>query len=173
MLTEAQNIGFAVPINIAKQVLPQLVEHGRVVRPWLGVAGQVVGEELREILNLPLVPGFLVEAIEPGSPAAQAGLRGGILPVTIAGEEFVFGGDIITAANEQTLDTPEKFAQFTRALQVGDTVRLTLYREGDIQTVELHLPERPILPGDVSPEHRRTIVPLHQRRHGVWWRRGP
>jgi len=128
---------------------------------------------LRDILNLPLVPGFLVEAIEPGSPAAQAGLRGGILPVTIAGEEFVFGGDIITMANEQALDTPEQFEQFTRALKVGDTLRLTLYREGDIQIVELLLPERPILPGDLPPDHRRTIVPVPKRCHGGWWRRGP
>ena len=76
-LAGVQNIGFAVPINIAKQVLPQLVKEGRVIRPWLGVPGKLISRDLGEILNIPLVAGFLVETIEPGSPAQKAGLRGG------------------------------------------------------------------------------------------------
>ncbi len=159
-LTQAQDIGFAVPINVAKLVLPQLVKHGRVIRPWLGVSGKVIGKELRTIFNLPLVDGFLVETIDPGSPAQRAGLHGGALPITLGGEEFLLGGDIITAANGQALDDPEKFAKFARALKVGDTVRLTLYRDGKTRKVEFRLVERPILPGDVPHSERRALSPM-------------
>ena len=164
LLADAKNIGFAIPINVVKQVLPQLVQQGRVIRPWLGVSGKVIGTEVQDLLKLPLVDGFLVETIEPGSPAAKAGLHEGELLIAIAGEEFLFGGDIITAANGKALDDTEKFAQFVRTLKVGDTVRLTLYHEGTTRQVEFSLPERPILPGDVPSDGRRTLAPLGHRR---------
>ncbi|MFH1672960.1 MAG: trypsin-like peptidase domain-containing protein [Pseudomonadota bacterium] len=148
MLGDAQNIGFAVPINVAKRVLSELVDHGRVIRPWLGVRGKLIQKDLGEIINLPLVSGFLVETIEPGSPAEEAGLRDGELPVIIAGLEFLLGGDIIIAADGQAFDNKEHFTQFVRSLRVGDMVRLTLYYRGETREVELRLPERPILPGD-------------------------
>ncbi len=164
LLADAKNIGFAIPINIVKQVLPQLVQQGRVMRPWLGVSGKVIGKEVQDLLKLPLVDGFLVETIEPGSPAAKAGLHEGELLIAISGEDFLFGGDIITAANGKELDDTEKFTQFVRTLKVGDTVRLTLYHDGTTRQVEFNLPERPILPGDVPPNGRRALAPLEHRR---------
>ena len=164
LLADAKNIGFAIPINIVKQVLPQLVQQGRVMRPWLGVSGKVIGKEVQDLLKLPLVDGFLVETIEPGSPAAKAGLHEGELLIAISGEDFLFGGDIITAANGKELDDTEKFTQFVRTLKVGDTVRLTLYHDGTTRQVEFNLPERPILPGDVPPDGRRALAPLEHRR---------
>ena len=77
---------------------------------------------------------------------------------------FLFGGDIITAANGKELDDTEKFAQFVRTLKVGDTVRLTLYHDGTTRQVEFNLPERPILPGDVPPDSRRALAPMGHRR---------
>lgn len=164
LLADAKNIGFAIPSNIVKQVLPQLVQQGRVMRPWLGVSGKVIGKEVQDLLKLPLVDGFLVETIEPGSPAAKAGLHEGELLIAISGEDFLFGGDIITAANGKELDDTEKFTQFVRTLKVGDTVRLTLYHDGTTRQVEFNLPERPILPGDVPPNGRRALAPLEHRR---------
>jgi serine protease Do len=164
LLADAKNIGFAIPINVVKQVLPQLVQQGRVMRPWLGVNGKVIGKEVQDLLKLPLVDGFLVETIEPGSPAAKAGLHEGELLIAISGEEFLFGGDIITAANGKELDDTEKFAQFVRTLKVGETVHLTLYHDGTTRQVEFTLPERPILPGDVPPDGRRALAPLRHRR---------
>ena len=148
MLGRAENIGFAVPINIAKRFLPQLIEKGRVIRPWVGVGGKYIKKELGEIINIPMVDGFLVETIDPESPAERAGLRKGYLPVTIGGTEFLFGGDIITAGNGQRLDSLEELIKFTRSLNVGDRVRLTLYYKGETREVEMELQERPILPGD-------------------------
>ena len=148
MLGDAQSIGFAIPINVAKNALPELIEHGRIIRPWLGVRGKLIQKDLGEIINLPLVNGFLVETIEPESPAESAGLQDGELPVIIAGLEFLLGGDIIIAANGQPLDNRENFDRFVRSLHVGDKVRLTVYYEGKTREVEIVLSERPILPGD-------------------------
>ena len=142
-----------MPINIAKRVLPQLVKDGRVIRPWLGVSGKLVRKELEIIFNFPLAGGFLVETVDPGSPAQRAGLRGGDLPIKIAGEEFLFDGDIITYANGQPLSEPEKFATFVRSLKVGDKVRLVIFREGKTKKIELLVTERPILPGDLPPNY--------------------
>jgi S1-C subfamily serine protease len=164
LLADAKNIGFAIPINIVKQVVPQLVEQGRVIRPWLGISGKVIGQGVQDLLKLPLVDGFLVETLEPGSPAAKAGLHEGELLIAIAGEEFLFGGDIITVANGKELNDTEKFAQFVRTLKVGDTVHLTLYHKGTTRQVEFSLPERPILPGDVPPDGRHALTPLLRRR---------
>ena len=148
MLGLAENIAFAIPINIAKRFLPQLIEKGRVTRPWVGVGGKYITKELGRVINFPMVDGFLVETIDPESPAERAGLRKGYLPVTIGGTEFLFGGDIITAGNGQRFDSLEEVARFARSLNVGDKVRLTVYYEGETREVEMQLKERPILPGD-------------------------
>lgn len=159
-LPEAQNIGFALPINIAKNVIPQLVEKGRVIRPWVGVHGKLIQKEGLSIINIPLVDGFLVETVEPGSPAERGGVRGGELPIAILGTEFLLGGNIITAINGQILNDPEKFLKIVRSLKVGGKINLSLYREGKTRNVEFTLPERPILAGDLPSNIPRSSVPL-------------
>ena len=154
----AQNIGFALPINIAKEVIPQLVEQGRVIRPWVGIHGKLVKKEALSIINIPLVDGFLVETVEPGSPAERGGVRGGELPITIVGAEFLLGGDIITAMNGESLADPEKFIKLVRSLKVGDKVNLLLYRQMKTLNVELTLPERPILPRDLPTDIPRSLL---------------
>jgi len=163
ILAEAQNIGFAVPINIAKQVIPEMVEQGRVIRPWFGVSGKLIKKEFMEIVNIPVVDGFLVETIEPGSPAQQAGLHGGELAITIADMEFLLGGDVITEINGQSLDQPEKFVNLIRSLKVGDKIYLTLYREEKTEKVEFDLLERPILPSDLRLSGSSTMLPMKKR----------
>ncbi len=159
-LYNAQNVGFALPINIAKEVIPQLVEQGRVIRPWVGIHGQLVKKEALSIINLPLVDGFLVETVEPGSPAERGGVRGGELPIAIVGTEFLLGGDIITAINGESLDDSEKFLKVVRSLKVGDKVTLSLYHEMKTRNVEFTLPERPILPGDLPSDIPRSSLPV-------------
>jgi S1-C subfamily serine protease len=140
---EEGNLGFSIPINEVKEVLPQLIEEGRVIRPWVGVAGQLIRKELLDILNVPLVDGFLVETVEPDSPAGLAGLRGGRLPVSIAGRDLYLGGDIITEANGFSLTDPKSLVGLARSLKVGEEVRLKIFRDGTTREVVLQLPERP------------------------------
>ena len=159
ILMDAQNVGFAVPINIAKQVIPQLMQQGRVIRPWAGIHGRLIKKEDLAILNIPLVDGFLVETVEPGSPAERVGVQGGHLPITIVGTEFLLGGDVITEINGQAMDDQEKLLKLIRSLKIGDKLNLTLYRGGKTRTVEFNVPERPILAGDLPPDTPRDLLP--------------
>ncbi len=162
MMSGAENIGFAIPINLAKQVMDQLIREGRVIRPWLGVRGRLIrAKKLKAIFNLPLVDGFLVETVDPASPAEAAGIRGGDLPIVISGDEYLFGGDIITMGNGSALDEERRFDGFVRSLKVGDSVRLIIHREGREMEVTFSLPERPVLPGDIpQSELSQTMFPL-------------
>jgi serine protease Do len=148
-MPDAQNIGFAIPINLAKTVVPDLLKQGHIMRPWLGFHGQFIDEKLQSLLRIPLATGFLVEVVEPGSPAEQVKLQGGVLELTLAGDDFLLGGDIITKLNDRMLTAEETVVAALNELKVGAEVRLTIFREGKQVEVKYRLPERPFLPGDV------------------------
>lgn len=148
-----QNINFATPIDLVRELVPQMIENGRVSRPWHGINGRIVPRELMFILGV--VPGLLVETIEPGSPAEKINLHGGTFRVVIGVEEYLLGGDVITKLNGEPLTDMETVARIARSLRVGDKVTLEYWRRGKLDTAEVILPERPILPGDVMRFHER------------------
>src|SRR5262249_55226946 len=111
VIADAQNIGFAVPSNLAKSTLASLVSEGRVIRPWVGFHGQLIGNDLRALLKMPLADGLLIEVVEPGSPAAIAGLQGGQMELEVEGRAYLLGGDIITGMNGRAVDTPEALSE--------------------------------------------------------------
>jgi S1-C subfamily serine protease len=150
VVSNAQGIGLAIPVNLIKQVLPSLVKDGRLIRPWIGFHGQFIDEELRTFLKLPLATGFLIEVIEPGSPAQNAQLEGGSLEVTIAGHDFLLGGDIVTRMNGKVLSSPEAVVEALGTMKVGGEVAMTVFRDGKSLEVKYTLPERPFLPGDMQ-----------------------
>jgi serine protease Do len=156
-LPDAQNIGFAVPVNLVKNVIPQLLDKGRVVRPWFGVQGQFVVPAMKDLLKAPLVDGFLIEAVEPGSPADRKGLHGGLFEITVQGQPILLGGDIITKANGSTVDDPEALIRLLASLRVGSELDLTIVRNGTPQNVVLTLDERPVMPWDMAG-HRSSMV---------------
>src|SRR5262252_5144264 len=156
VIADAQNIGFAVPSNLAKTTMAQLVSEGRVIRPWVGFHGQLIGSELRALLKMPLADGLLIEVIEPGSPAAVAGLQGGQMELEVEGRAYLLGGDIITSMNGRAVDSPEALSEAMRGLRVGTDLRLRVFRDGQYRDVRYALPERPILPGDVRGDKPQT-----------------
>ncbi|HTX54322.1 MAG TPA: PDZ domain-containing protein, partial [Candidatus Baltobacteraceae bacterium] len=158
ILSDAQGIGFAIPIDVVKGVLPALLKHGRVIRPWVGVQGQIVGSDLKSLLRVPLEDGLLVEVVEPDSPAEQAGVQGGQLDLSIAGHGLLIGGDIIVEMNGQPMQTPEQVSAAMRSLHVGDAVRLKLFNEGKVREVRFELPERPAQLQDLGG--KRSLSPL-------------
>ena len=91
ILGNAQNIGFAIPSNLARSVVAPLVEKGRIIRPWFGIDGSLIDAGLRQIFAMPLADGFLVEAVEPDSPASAAGIVGGRLPVKVGARSLPSG----------------------------------------------------------------------------------
>jgi S1-C subfamily serine protease len=138
-------IGFAVPVNTAKELLPQLREGGEIEHAWLGVQMSDVDEDVAKERDLPVDHGALVvEATEDG-PADDAGLRGGD-PET--GE----GGDVITAIDGKTVNTSDDLAGAIAGKQPGDSVELEYYRDGERETVEIELGERPSSLDQQQPE---------------------
>lgn len=149
--TAGQNINFSIPIDVIQEIFPQLIEHGRVIRAWHGINGVIVPPPL--VFTLGIAPGYIVETIEPGSPADKIGLRGGSFPVVIGNNEFLLGGDVISEVNGEELTDMETVFRIAGALKVGDTINLTYYRDGISHTADVVLPERPTLPGDTRRFH--------------------
>ena len=147
---DVDNVAFAVPAATALDVMAKLREYGRVPRPWHGINGQLVDPLLTMLFRFPLHPGFLVETIEPGSPAEQAGLRAGTLPVNIGLREFLLGGDILIAVNDIPLTSEDAVDRAVDSLEIGSEVKLRFWRDGIEHETAVVLPERPILPDDLA-----------------------
>jgi serine protease Do len=147
---DAQSIGFAVPINAAKAILRDLRELGRVVRPWLGMQGRAVDSKLGGVVRLPVTPGYLVEVVYDGSPADRAGVRGGNLSVVVQGEEYLLGGDILTAINGTPVRNHSDYVTRVKTLRVGQRVKITVVRDGQPREMTLTVSERPRLPSDLA-----------------------
>jgi len=153
ILPDAQSIGFAIPASLVNAVSSDLLESGRVIRPWLGVQGELVSADLRALLRAPLAEGLLVEVVEPESPAALAGVRGGDLDLVIAGHPLLVGGEVITAIDGRSVGTPATLAAALAGLRVGARVALSLSRDGETRTLDLLVEERPASRAEL-PESR-------------------
>ena len=165
IVPDAQNIGFAIPINLIKSVVPSLIRDGRMIRPWVGFHGTMIGADLRKVLKLPLTDGLLIEVVEPGSPAETAGMRGGEIEFTLGTISLLLGGDIVTAINGVPTTDAAKIAPIMRALKVGSTLKLSVFREGETRELVYKLPERPLLPGDLPEEQAGLQQPTLSPRH--------
>ena len=146
---DAQSIGFAVPVNAAKGVLRDLREMGRVIRPWLGMQGRAVDPKLGTLMRVPIQPGYLVEVVYDGSPADRAGIRGGSVSVVVQGEEYLFGGDIVTAIQSTSVRTHQDYVAKVKTLRPGQRVKVSILRDGQAREVTLTVGERPRLPSDL------------------------
>jgi len=152
---QAENMGYAVPVETLRSLLPELIETGKAARPWHGLYGQILTPLIQTMMGTPNLSGFLVETVEPGSAADKAGIRGGSLPITWGMQEIVLGGDIITEVNGAPLRTIEDATSAVRALEIGQTVNITLLRDGrEIKTSAL-IEERPILERDLDRYRRQ------------------
>jgi serine protease Do len=147
---DAQSIGFAIPINAARAVLRDLRESGRVVRPWLGMQGRAIDSSVASVVRMPIVPGYLVEIVYDGSPADSAGVRGGTLAVVVQGEEYLLGGDIVTAIQGTPVRTHQDYVNKVKTLRPGQRVKVTLMRDGHSRDITLTVAERPRLPSDLG-----------------------
>src|SRR5215210_3937435 len=135
-------IGFAVPIDTAKRVVPQLQREGRVDRGYLGVQARTIDRSLAD-LDLPVDSGALVQTVTPGSPADRAGIHGGDIVAQLDGQEVRIGGDVITAVDGRAVRSSEDVVAAVTAKHGGDEVRVTLLRDGRRRTVEVKLGDRP------------------------------
>ncbi|MHC9035905.1 S1C family serine protease [Cobetia marina] len=132
----SQGIGFAIPANLARDILESLVDHGRVIRGWLGLEVQELTPSLAHSFGLSAPQGVVVAAVLRDGPAAQAGLR---------------PGDILTAvAGKRLIDARLAMADIA-AVKPGDTLQLNLLRDGKPMEVSVKVGERPIPDSTPSP----------------------
>ena len=125
----AHGIGFAVPINIAKSIMNELIQNGRVTnRPWIGIASIKITKQLANYYQLPVVDGVLIAQVEPYSPADDAGLR---------------KGDIIEEIDRNRINDPSQVSSQVRKKHVLDQILIVVNRYGRRFDVPLQLQARP------------------------------
>jgi S1-C subfamily serine protease len=133
-------IGFAIPINLAKQVFPALIKTGRVPHAYMGITTAPLTPTLVRDFNLPAAKGALVQAVEQGSPAAKAGLRAG---QTQTSSSLIAGGDLIVGVDGKPVNTPSDIAAAIADNKPGDKVTVQFFRGRAKRTVTVTLADRP------------------------------
>ncbi len=124
----AQSMGFAVPINMAKQIMDDLIKHGEVKRGWMGVLVQTITPAFAETYRIPTGEGAVISDIVRGSPAEKAGFRRGDVVVGIDGKKVKSSQDVVL---------------YVRNKLMGETVSLEIYRDGRKETIKVKLGEIP------------------------------
>jgi S1-C subfamily serine protease len=137
----AAGIGFAIPINTAKRVAQDLIQHGRVRRATIGAEGRTLWPDLAGALGLPVQHGVLIERVDPKGPGAQAGIRGGNRSVLAGLRELRIGGDVIVAADGEEVNSQSDLNLILNRKRPGDTITLTVMREGRKLNVPVKLGE--------------------------------
>jgi S1-C subfamily serine protease len=136
-------LGFAMPINRAKMMLDQSTKNGHISRPTLGIMTVYVAGDLAEMLQLPAEGGLLIQQIEAGSAAQEAGLRGPDRRVVVGNYPLGIGGDLIVAVEGQAVEGKESLSRALSRKRGGDPLDLTVYRAGRRQQVRVKLGEAP------------------------------
>jgi S1-C subfamily serine protease len=141
---EFSGVGFAIPSNTMKRIVPLLIQDGHYKHPWLGVSGITVDADLSDSLGLSTHSGFLIGTIVPDSPAAKAGLHASNQTKTVDGIKYKFGGDIIIAVDKTPVLKLEDLLNYLQDNKsAGDKMILKINRGGKIMDVTLVLQERP------------------------------
>jgi S1-C subfamily serine protease len=142
---EFAGIGFAVPSNTIAKVVPALIETGRFQHPWVGISGTSMTPSLAQALELDEPRGILVVEVVSGSPAEKAGIRGGDTPTRINGQTIPLGGDVVLELDGTQIRTLDDILVYLqREKTVGDTLEVTVLRDGQLQTVNILLEARPL-----------------------------
>ncbi len=136
-------IGFAVPINTAKDVVEQLKSDGEVEHAYLGISGGSITADLAEVLELPVEEGVLINEVVQGGPADEAGIKGGDDSASIEGADIRVGGDIVVKVDGDAVSAMDEVIEAVNAAQPGDRMVLTVRRGGNTKTISVELGVRP------------------------------
>ncbi len=137
-------VGFAIPSDTIKREISNLIEFGTYKHPWVGVSGVDVSVAIAQYIGLEKPQGFLIIEVIPDSPADLAGLQGGTQTVTIGGQEILVGGDVIVGIDDQPVRKLNDLVVYTeRIKRPGDSMNLTIIRNGNQISIPLQLGERP------------------------------
>ena len=148
-----------MPVNTAKDLLPQLRQGKEIERAYLGVSMATVNEDLANEADLPVDSGALVESVEEDTPAEEAGLRGSEID-ELSGD-LTRAGDVIVGINGEPVRSADDVVAAVAGMQPGDKAELEVYRGNDKRTVSVELGERPEeLGGGAPQEEEDSPFPL-------------
>ena len=136
-------IGFAIPVNTAKRIIPQLISKGYVSYPYLGASVQPVIPEFAKALELKVEKGAMILEVTPGGPADKAGLKGGNRQVQVGNFLLLVGGDVITRMDQVEIKDADELIKHLRERKPGETINLTVLRDGKFRDIKVLLQERP------------------------------
>ena len=136
-------IGFSIPVNTAKRVVPELISKGYVSYPWIGATIQTLIPEVAKYLKLKIERGAMIAEAVKGGPAEKAGLKGGDQRVQVGNMIVMAGGDIVVKADQHDVKTHDELIRYIREKKPGDTILLKVFRKGDFVDVKVTLGERP------------------------------
>ena len=136
-------VGFAIPSNIVKRVVPVLIERGKFTWPWLGVQGTTLRPRIVRANGLAVTRGAYIIDVAADGPARAAGLRGSTGRAMVDGLTVPVGGDVITAIDGQPIRSMEDLIVSISQRQVGDRVILTVFRDGKSVEIPVTLAARP------------------------------
>jgi S1-C subfamily serine protease len=144
-----QGIAFAVPVNTVKRIVPQLIANGKAAYSWLGISSPPADQgysvaALADELGFPVRNGVIISEVTAGSPAERAGLRAGTSSTVVRGMEIPTNSDIIVAVNGTPVrDIDDLLAYLVENSSPGDTVVLTIVRNGQTLDLDVTLGARP------------------------------
>lgn len=136
-------IGFAVPVNTATQILPELIEKGYVSYPWIGASVYPLIPEFAQFLGLTVQRGAVISEVVKGGPADKAGLRGGNRQVRVGNSLIPVGGDVIVAIDGKDITSSDELIQIIRDHRPGDSIALKILRKGESLRIKVKLAKRP------------------------------
>jgi S1-C subfamily serine protease len=136
-------IGFAIPVNLAKRVIPDLIAKGYVIYPYIGATIQSLIPEVAKYLKLKVERGALIAEVVKGGPADKASLKGGNQKVQVGNTIVIVGGDVVLKADQNEVRTNDQLIHYIREKKPGDTIVLRVYRKGELTDVKVTLGERP------------------------------
>jgi S1-C subfamily serine protease len=144
-IRQSSGVGFAIPSNIVRLVADALINDGKIEHPWLGIAGTTLSLDLREAMRLPdNARGVYVSDMQSDGPAFKAGLQAGGKTIRVDGQNLTIGGDVITAVDSHPVKTFEDLTSYLFIkTRVGQTVTLTILRDGKTQDIKVQLAARP------------------------------
>src|SRR6266576_2298507 len=121
-------IGFAIPINTVKEVVAELIKHGKAEHAFLGIEGKTLQPNFGRLFHLPVTSGVLVASVGPRTGAAKAGLKPSTNQVTVEGESWPAGGDVIVKADSQPIPSIERLVDLIATKKPGDKIDLEVVR---------------------------------------------
>jgi len=139
-----EGVGFAVPIDVVKRSVGQLREEGRARYAYLGVSSVPLYPQLVDHFKLSADRGAWLQAVEPGGPAADAGLRGGSGREVFQGAPFARGGDVITKVGGAPIRDADDLSSAIARFKPGETAEVEIHRGGETRVVPVKLDERPL-----------------------------